>query len=469
MNYQARVIDLKNLLVECLFGWRIILGVAIFGAVFGAGLVSYINKNREPTREITYEEQIESAKAGLTDAEINDVEELYSQYRISGQTYSVEVDHANNALIMEMDVEGTSVCEVAYVLDTNQAYLADAIGSLIMTDNIFEQITDILGVDSDPQYLSELLDVWDDATTPLTITNDAISDTRFQSVIYVRAIAYTDEQSKEIIDLVDAQLRGLIRDKNGLDPEISLTYMDEIPTDAPTTIRGIQVDLANKRTNAAKQFETLAQNDTGRLSRDQTTYYNLLISDSHESITKESGKPMSVIRYSIEGFVCDGMVAVVVLLLYLSFINKRVRSLMELETTTSIPTLAVYERRLKERRDPITKWAIRLQTGDKAVQDEISYQSVLETRIEQLMQHSGRSNLYVVSEGESVLGNDADFNMTSGMPESSESAMQAFLHSDSVILVTYMYRTELSDLSNVIGLCQIHDKQILGNIVIYDR
>lgn len=467
MNYHARVIDLKNLFAECLFKWRIILAIALFGAVYGAGLVIYLNHNIQPTRELSYEEQIESAKDRLTKDEIKDVEERTAQYQINGQTYRTEIDNANHALIMEMDAENASVCEVMYVLDTNQAYLADAIGSLIMSNDTFALIEEALEVDTDSQYLNELLSIWDEAaTTPYEISGSS-SDTRFQSVIYVQAIAYTDEQARKIIDIVDDRLRTLIHDKRSLDTDIMLTYVDEVPTRASTTIGAIQQDLVGRRTNAAKQLETLAQNDTSQLSYDQKAYYDLLIADSHKPVIKEGKKPLSVIKYTIVGFVCDFMFGTLLVLLYLFLFNRNIRSLMELETVTDIPTLAVYERRRKGRRDPITRWGIHLQTDDVAVQDEDAYQSVLRMRVQELMQHHNKSSLYIIAD-EQILTSDADLAAANGMPSVSASDMQAFLAADCVILVTYMYRTEFKELSNIIDLCRVHDKQILGNVVIYD-
>lgn len=467
MNYQARVIDLKNLLVECLFKWRVILAIALFGAAGAASVVIYMNRDIEPTRELSYEEQVELARDKLTEDEIRDAEEVAAQNRINGQTYRAEVDNTNHALIMEMDAEHASVCKVMYVLDTSQAYLADTIGSLIMTDDTFARIGEVLEVDTDPQYLSELLSIWDDATTTLDGSGDTASDTRFQSVIYVRAIAYTDEQAREIIDIVDARLRELILDQRNLDADITLTYVDEVPTRVSTTIGSIQQDLATRRTNAAKQLTTLADNDKSPFSYEQKLYYNLLIADSHDPVIKEGRRPISVIRYSVEGFCGCAMVGALLVLLYLFLFNRNIRSLMELETVTDIPTLAVYERRRKGRRDPITRWGIHLQTDDVAVQDEDAYQSVLRMRVQELMQHHNKSSLYIIAD-EQILTSDADLAAANGMPSVSASDMQAFLAADCVILVTYMYRTEFKELSNIIDLCRVHDKQILGNVVIYD-
>lgn len=515
MRQQGKVINIKDILAQMLFKWRIILLAAIIGCVAGAGISVYKTrqyqsalaarqvqiatskdetaaaeeaetKAEEGVHNGPYDEQMEEARALLTQLEITKVDGLYAQYAANIQLRDTLADNINNSVIMRMDADHAAITRILYTLDTDQDYLANSITTLVMTDDLFEQAAPILGEDVETKYMADLLSVWKGSTGT---TGDSIriyDDDRTTSMIYIQAIAYTEEQADAIADIMGKALESAVEDMRDIDPDIQTVRIGKVATIATSsTINDIQRTLVTELNNVASQITNMKNNEINNLTQDESTYYELLVSegkgihvDEPETeetnvaegidVEEEALVPPSKVKYVLLGLVGGAVLACVAMILYWLLLDRRLWSLTEIEYETNIPTLAVYERRLLKSKDPVVRAGIQLQTGGKAVEDEAAYQPILAARIEELLVQNGRSSLYLYNEGQLILNGEPGHVAVSGQPESSAEAMEGFLRSDSVILVISMYRTEHSALAGIINLCKVHGKQILGDVVIYE-
>lgn len=527
MNQDERVINLKDILAECLFKWRLILLAAIIGCVAGMGAAVYktheyqtalaAQQAEQATQEAAqqaaeaaaeeaqaaqaeaaanalgvhngpYDEQMAEAKALLTQLEITKVDGLYAQYAANIQLRDSLADNINNSVIMKMDAGNASVARLMYTVSSDQDYIASNLNSLVVTDDLLEQAAKILGEDVSSKYLHDLFSVWKGSDGDLIYIYE---NGRTTSVIYLQAIAYTEEQADQIVELMAQALENAIKQMKSIDPNVEIRRVGGVSTAVPSsTIDDIQRALVSELNSVASEIVSMEVDEIGKLTEDEKTYYDLLVSEgkgihvdesddssvAQETTTTETTAQPSKARYVLLGLIGLPVLVVVVLFLYLLLMSKKARSLTEIESGTGIQTLAVFERRLAKVKDPIVRAGINLQTADKAVENEQAYLPILQVRIKELLQQNGKTNLYLYGEGDTVLGGGSSFAatdgldlaVTSGVPETSAEAMETFLQADSVILVTRMYETEIAALSNAIDLCKVHGKQILGNIVIYE-
>lgn len=544
MNQDERVINLKDILAECFFKWRLIILAAILGCVAGLGITEY--KTRQYQAELAaqeaeraaqeaaqaaaqetnasvsgtddddelavhngpYDEQMAEAKALLTQLQITKVDGLYAQYAANIQLRDSLADNINNSVIMKMDADNASVTKLMYTVTTDQDYIANNLNSLVVTDELMEKAAKILGEDISPKYLQDLFSVTKGGTGTTGDSIHIYDDRRTTSVIYLQAIAYTEEQADQITELMARSLESAIAQMKDVDPDIEIQRIGDVSSAVTSaTIDDVQRNMVTELNNVTSQIYNIEVHAIPKLSDDEKTYYDLLVSegkgihiDEPEDVEVTDGAeavtemvtitPPSKAKYVLLGIIGAAAMAVVGLFLYLFLLSKRARSLTEIESGTGIPTLAVFERRLSKVKDPIVRVGIHVQTGDKAVADEAAYQPILAVRIKELLTQNDRSALYLYEEvrdgksalcpdisagsGEAILGGRSGFDkdadgitVSGGQPESSPVAMQEFLQADSVILVTHMYQTEIAALANVIELCKVHGKQILGNIVVY--
>lgn len=504
MNRREKVIDLRGILAECLFKWRIILLIAILGGICGLVVTRYKNaqyvaavaeqerlaaeavqasNDEKATVEESYDEQMAEAKAVLTQLQISKVDGLYAQYAANIQLRDSLSYNINNSVIMQMDADHASITRLMYTLDTDQDYLASSINTLVMTDELFDHVAPILGENVEPKYMADLLSVWKGSTGTTGDSIHVYDDERSNSIIYLQAIAFTKDQANQIAEIMADALESAVEDMRDIDPDIALARIGEASTIATSsTINDIQRTLVNEMNTVANQIATIEVNEIPKLNEDETTYYELLVSEGKGIHVDESEEiediepvvtdtvtisPPSRARFIAAGIIGGAMASAAVIALYWVLFGRRARSIAELEFATNIPILAVFERRLSLIKDPIKRYGIHIQTGDKAVEDEEAYRPILAARVKELLQQNGKTCLYLLGEGEQALTDGMNIAVTSGIPESSEQAMQEFLQADSAILITRMYRTETAAIANAIDLCRIHGKQILGNIVIY--
>lgn len=522
MNQKEKIIDPKDILVELLFKWKIILLATIVGIVAGAGISGYKTRQyqsalaeqqaqlaaqqeaaaaaavaaqeaaeseaEEPgVHNGPYDEQMADAKAMLTQLEITKVDGLYAQYAANLQLRDSLADNINNSVIMKMDADNAAVTRLLYTITSDQDYIANNLSSLVVTDELMEKAAKVLGENVSPKYLQDLFSVWKGSTGSTGDSIHVYENDATTSMVYLQAIAYTEEQADQIAELMAKAVESAIRQMQDIDPSIECKRIGDVSSAVTSsTIDDIQRNLVTELNNVTSQIYNIECNALTKLSEDEQTYYDLLVSEgkgihidepeaapTEDTATVDASAtvtltPPSKAKYVALGLIGGAGLVVVILFLYLILVNRKARSLTEIESSTKIPTLAVYERRLSKVKDPIIRAGINLQTGDKAVTDEASYQPILNVRIQELLAQNNKAALYLYNEGESVLADGSDFSYVSGTPDASSAAMQEFLQADSVILVTRMYETEIRALSNVIELCKVHGKQILGNIVIYE-
>lgn len=518
MNNNESVFNLKDVLAECLFKWHLILLAAILGCVAGLGISVY--KTREYQAALAaqqalqaaqeeaaaaaslaaeeeeaeepgvhngpYDEQMAEAKALLTQLEITKVDGLYAQYAANIQLRDSLADNINNSVIMKMDADTAAVTRLMYKVTSDQDYIANNLSSLIVTDDLLEQAAVILGEDVAPKYLQDLFSVWKGSTGTTGDSIHIYNGDKMSSVIYLQAIAYTEDQADRIAELMARKLKSAIDDMHDLDSDMEIERIGDVSSAVTSsTIDDVQRTLVAELNNVANQIVSMELNEIGKLTDNERTYYELLVSegkgihidedtdstetDTETVVTTDNVQltPPSKAKYVALGLIGAALLAVAAVFVYAVILSKKARSLAEIEYGTGIPTLAVFERRRGKVKDPIIRSGIDLQTGDKAVQNEESYQPILAVRVKELLQQSGRQHLYLYNDGVLDLKGVAEIASMGGKPETSADAMQQFLQADSVILVVRMYEMEMTELSNIIALCKVHGKQILGNIVIY--
>lgn len=456
MNYNNLEINLKDLLAECLIRWKLIILAAIACCALGVGYAAYKNTFD------SYDRQVAAAQEGMEEDEIGRVNALYAEYAANIALQNRIVENASRSAVMRMDAESAAIRRSMYVIETDQDYLVNNLESFILDDAFYAAAAEILGDDTQAAYLSGLFTMWKGSTGESGDSIVVKTTARNTSVYYLQAIGTSEETADALLDLMEERLEAAVSDMQDVDADIQVTSLGRSSVQVSADmITDLQTGVINSMTSEITQLQAANKRTIEpALSEREQIYYDLLTADA--DVKEET---TSYVKFAVLGGAGGAFLVIAWGILQLLLRNNKVRSLTEIASVTGMPTLAVYDNRVGSK-DPIVNYGMRLQSGETAIRDAAGYESILLTRVQALMSQNHCQHLYVIDTQDTLLPS-GEVTVSYGIPQQSAEGIRQFLASDGVICVTRIGVTETSVLSDAMDLCKVHNKRILGNVVIY--
>lgn len=485
-----KVIDLGDMFAETLRHWKSILLVGLVIALI-SGLVSYGKSSKEVKMADTDRgAAADTAKSGLTDTEIKNVERLYYQYISLQYDLKEEEDYYKNSILYHIDSKDLKQYQIEYVYTSNNPDIVQSFATQTLDDEEKKTIASIMGEPDQYQFADELVNIKDASSSSQTNSNLIVNsvensnDEIYRGVFFVNISAESSDELSQIADVA----RKAISDHA-----------------AKMQTTGIKLDLAevnaqNVSPDGVQQYKYQDTNDdrfsklstsVGGLTENEKTYYNYLINHgiaSAEDTANAKGsstKAESTVdqtpsvnkKYVLAGLL-GGWIAMILLYMIIYAAGSSVKTVDDLESLAGGSVLGVLYKK------PAGKG---LNATINRGLDKIVYHGTpfsLETqlpltasRIQRFAESKGVSHIYIALDASSDNGRPIleqlteqpevkNLNICIGDPTVDSDLFNQMDENSICVLVGTLKRTKADRIRQLRKICEEAGSQIAGAVVI---
>lgn len=277
-----KIVDVKDLFMEILFRWKLILlitvVITVFTSFFGAWR-SWKNNHTEAAGT-TIQEKLEEARKKLTVGESSEVEELYERYRLYSEYRKQYQENFDGFLPASNVLEADAVVKRVSYAFSSSIESADTIMVLMsLGDDDYEAIKDILPDVNTVADAYKYVSVWSTSGNKISVTNmkDEVENSPVQYVIIIEVLGNTKEISNQVSEVVASALQreaGVLKkvDKDLTFKEIGFLYRSNV-TEYVAQKKQVAYDFMNRLDSSLNNLKAYY---VDKLSANQLQYYNLL-------------------------------------------------------------------------------------------------------------------------------------------------------------------------------------------------
>ncbi|HAB94641.1 MAG TPA: hypothetical protein DCF49_07760 [Lachnospiraceae bacterium] len=487
------VVDIRGGIAYLLVKWKWIVLAALVAALAGAGF-AYVKGAKSPTETVvSHEEKVEKRRAALSETDAVYVEQLVTQYKLSGEQLSTWGRYAVQSALQRMDPYNYVRRDIQYVVSSNNGSAINAFTSALLGQEEFEEIGKILGEDPMTASLQELVFV----TNAVQIASGGNPDSAASSTEIINAagsmhswimVATILADTEEEIDSIENVLSDAITKESaalrnsGISINVDEIGVVENRNDARGLLAmqqsGIQpmIQMQSNRSNFVK-------NSVDTLSENMRSYFDVLCEEETE--TAETAKPavkkVSLKKYAAAGALAGLFLAVAVL--YLTFVfSDKIRTEEEIRDNYNIPVLQKFcvapLGRGLAKADPIRNKGLSMLGADRAASVEKGAE-LLKAELLRKIPREQESRIYIAFDSGSEKVRGAADSLAkalsgekriveAGNPLKEDDAYRKLLGADAVIAAETLGESEKKNLKEILQICGRNGIDVLGSIALID-
>lgn len=267
-------IDLKDLLYTILKKWRMILVYCIIFTIItniasiGLSALDIRKSKKELSKQA---EELLELRGELTDREIEEVSEVYDNYKRLRDSAELIEEYNNNSVIMQIEPNKVPTVKLRYNIDTHykveypviseKDYTGELMSeyrSILNSDSVVSEIAVALSNDAKPEYVRELVETSSESSSIMQIS--VIAPEKQQC-----------EQMAEVIKNIVENKKSEIGNKYG---DYDLNIVDEAYTEE---VRTDILENQQSRYSKGDAIRNSLASLGSKLSPDQSAYYKALI------------------------------------------------------------------------------------------------------------------------------------------------------------------------------------------------
>lgn len=485
---QEREIDLVDMLGRIISKWRRVIVIGCMGLLLGIvvacilGFVKFKENDIEAQKEVS-QKGLSEALADLLEEEKGKelketAERQYDTYVSIQSLYDIQTESLTKSIYNNMDASHITNVILSYYVDNHYVNeypivngynnindIISAYGAKLLSDKVCGDIAIILGVETEPRYIKEIISVSNPSTSSLTITimtDDAVLSEKIA------------EYYKGIMGSVTEEL---ILDYG--DFTTSLMQEQEYTESS--------IDVLNKQNEAKSKFTTYdsqIQSIEKSMSGAQLDYYKALVKNYklENMEAQEDQGFLSYISKKMIALIALGAVAVAVVIYGAGYVLdgavKTGEELASMSCSMLLGTVLV-DADKKRKHILFDKWAVAL-TDERVLCDDAdrTVQAISETVVQYLSNNNLKSVLFAGADIKhtDVLDKLTDLLKTSGIKINT--AMDAFdspdtisdiTASDMIVLVGEVGSSKYKKLDRVLAMCRLYKKEIVGAVALQER
>ncbi len=285
-------IDLADLFAKILRKWKFILVMTLAFMIVVGGFLSYRNYN---SIKNAYNDQ---SKAGLeqqmTAGQIQNVEQLFNRYLTFKERINNNQFYLDNSILMKMDPNNISNYNMEYLVESPVQNVFDSFTDYTLGVDEYKQIAEILGGDTDPRYVYEIVTIRGTSTDEASgtaIDTDEIGSralkgtiaNTYSGIVTVSIKANDQDTCKKIAEIVDTAVLAHEKTLADAGVELSLKKLDGTYTES------VDRALAEKQQSTIAQGSELVssytkfeKDNTSSLSEEEQALFKYLINSNDQ-------------------------------------------------------------------------------------------------------------------------------------------------------------------------------------------
>lgn len=483
-----KIIDLKDLFVEMLFRWKIIICFTIITTLLATcfGVWKSWKNNNIDSGGTSVQEKLEESKKKLTAAESAEVEQLYERYQLYSD-YRKQYQKTFSGFLSVSDgfVQNAVIKRSTYVMSSYIESADAIICSMSLGLDDYDAIKNILPDVETVEDAYKYVSVWSSSSNKINVTNMENSDenNHLKYLIFVEVLGNTKEICDQAADVVDSAIKREIVELKKVDSEISLNKIGNLYRsniiEYIAQKRQVSYDYMNRIDTS---INNLKVNFIDKLSGNQRQYFNLLNTAAYgekENTTAQNPevKPLLNKKMTVLG-VLLGVMLSVFLVAFKYVTNDTIKVPAEIEAyykQSVIESFFVTNRR-KGIFSGIIRKIYRADTVEKNVKADLVAVDVCG-----IMKKNETDSLFIVQTADvetdriisssitkAIAGCDSNCHPKTGLIFENPEQLQKMMQFKNALLLVHSRETFRSDVEKVLDICKRHAINVAGVVMIID-
>lgn len=480
-----KILDIKDLIVELLHGCKsVILITILFTVLVGCfGVWRAWKNNHFEDNGKSAEERIEEAREKLSDAELQEVEQLYDRYKLYTDYRAQYLEKFNGFLLSSGDVkQDNMVKRVIYSFSSNieAANSIMSFSSLELDD--YKEIMEILPNAETIEEAYNYVTLYSIVNNKIQVTNmgDSSNSIPLNYLLIVEVIGDTKEISDQVAEVVENALRRKIKELKKVDTDISLekissNYLSNV-SDYIAQRRQSSYDYINRLDNSINSLTTY---NIDKLSETKREYFNLLKDPDYGSDLKRGSEVQPLInkKLIIFGFLL-GLFASFSLIFLRYIISDTIKVPAEIETYYNLSVIESFFIPQKEK--GLLSGVIKKIIGSESLGREAKAK-LAAVDICGIMRENGEDSLFIFQTVDckedryisSIISNavsnlNSDAHLDTGLALMKQEKMQNALNSKNVLLLVHCKKTVRSEVEKILDICKRHKVNVIGAVMLIE-
>lgn len=488
------VVDIRGGIAYLLVKWKWIVLAALIAALLGAGF-AYAKGSKAPAETVvSHEEKVEKLRAALPEADAVYVEQLVTQYKVSGEQLKTWGRYAVQSALQRMDPYNYVRKDIQFVVSSYNGSAINAFTAALLGQEEFGEIGEILGEDPATASLQELVFLTNAVQTPQSGANSGntgasteiinASGGMYNWIMVATILANSEEEVDSIEEVLNSAIDKKCASfrKSGINISV-----DEIGTvinknDAKGLL-SMQQSAIQPMVSMQSNRSSFVKNSVDVLSENMRAYFDALCEE--DTGTAQAAAPVkkkvNFKKYAAAGAMAGLLIAIAAI--YLTYVfSDKIRTEEEIRDNYGIPVLQKFNIDPAgtgiSKADPIRKKGLSMLGADRAAPVEKGA-GLLEAELCRKMPREEGSRIYIAYDcgSENVKGtadslakalSSGSRIVETGNPLEDDGAYQNLLGADAVIAAETLGKSRKKNLKELAQVCSRNGIAMLGSVAMID-
>lgn len=475
-------INLIDIMVYVLRRWRTILIVTLIFAILFGGY-KFLSYNKSSVDQYS-EESRDVLTESLTNAEKEEIENLFSRYLAYRNSISYSESYMSNSILMHLDPNKLPYLVTQYKVSSDQHDVISSFTGQSLGAYEYKRIADVIGEGTDASRIPELVSVSTGSTEQNGVSIDlnngnstlgSINNT-YKWILSLSVYSFNETQCEAIMAIVEEAVQNQFMELLDAGIDVSIVRIGTNYTESASKwLADRQRTMISETSSLKAEYDKFEKEALSNISSSEGKAYFTFLKNSHEGKTEKPHFSKAIVIGAALGF---ALTVFIFLLLYL--FSNRIKNKDDYlyEATTDNIICIVYS--------TITHKGLVNNTVNRVINhlffnvdksfDAKEKIGILAKRIHSICMKDGINQLYIVNDTSKsttkelldafigILSQDG-INVHYGNPLSSLEDYDLFEQSKSVLYWGAMYDTKKETLSDYLKLFTETNSKLLGSVL----
>lgn len=489
------VVDIRGGIAYTLVKWKWIVLAALIFALAGAGF-AYV-KGSKTTGEtvVSHEEKVEKLRAALPEEDALYVEQLVTQYKVSGEQLRTWGQYAVQSALQRMDPYNYVRKDIQFVVSSYNGSAINAFTAALLGQEEFAEIGGILEEDPSTASLQELVFLTNAVQTPQSGGNSGNSATSteiinnaggmYNWIMVATILADNEEEVNSIEEVLNSAIEKKCASfrKSGININVDEIGAVINRNDAKGLL-SMQQSSIQPMVQMQSNRSSFVKNSVDTLTESMRAYFDALCEEDTGAVQAAAPvkKKVNFKKFALAGALAGLFIGIAAV--YLTFVfSDKIRTGEEIRDNYGIAVLQKFNIGKAggaiTKADPIRNKGLSMLGADRAAASVEKGAGLLEAELIRKLPGDKDSLVYVAydcndenvraiaeSLAEALTGGNRT--VKAGNPLEDETAYQALLSADAVIAAETLGRSQKKNLRELAQICSRNGIDMTGSVALID-